>query len=217
MSPVSLWLFAIPWTIYNPWNSPGQNTAVGNLSLLQGTLPTQGSNPGLPNCRRILYQLSHQENPRILEWVACPFSSRSSWPRNRTGVSCIAGRLTELPEKPRDRWNSYFVSYFVDLQTRNILERLSNFRKVTKVVNYTQVWRVQPPVSDGTQKFLWTWLRQLNTASNRSHPASPPPPPPSLSSCIFPLLNNTDSLAHLNSVLFSFSLPQLICYCCQLF
>ena len=32
---------------YSPWNSPGQNTGVGNLSLLQGIFPTQGSNPGL--------------------------------------------------------------------------------------------------------------------------------------------------------------------------
>ena len=30
-----------------PWNSPGQNTGVGSLSL-QGISPTQGSNPGLP-------------------------------------------------------------------------------------------------------------------------------------------------------------------------
>ena len=32
-------------------------------------------------------------SPRILEWVAYPFSSRSSWPTNQTGVSCIAGRF----------------------------------------------------------------------------------------------------------------------------
>ena len=43
----------------SPWNSPGQNTRVRSLSLLQGTFPTQGSNPGLPHCRQILYQLSH--------------------------------------------------------------------------------------------------------------------------------------------------------------
>jgi len=46
-----------------PWNSPGQNTGVGNLSLLQGIFPTQGSNPSLPHCRWILYQLSHRGNP----------------------------------------------------------------------------------------------------------------------------------------------------------
>ena len=79
-----------PHGIYSPWNSPGQNTGVGNLSLLQGIFPNQGSNPGLLHCRQILYQLSHKGSPRILEWVAYPFSSGSSQPRNRTGVSCIA-------------------------------------------------------------------------------------------------------------------------------
>ena len=71
--------------------SPGQKTGVG--SLLQGIFPTQGLNPGLPNCRQILYQLSHQGSPRILEWVVYPFSNRFSQPRNLTRVSCIAGRF----------------------------------------------------------------------------------------------------------------------------
>ena len=80
-----------PHGLYSPWNSPGQNIGVGSLSLLQGIFPTQELNPDLPHWRWILYQLSHQGNPRISEWVAYPFSSRSSRPRNRTGVSCIAG------------------------------------------------------------------------------------------------------------------------------
>ena len=50
---------------YSPWNSPGQNTGVGSLSLLQGIFPTQGSNPGFPRCRQILYQLSHKGSPGI--------------------------------------------------------------------------------------------------------------------------------------------------------
>ena len=79
--------------LYSPWNSPGQDTGVGSLSLLQGIFPTQGSSPGLPYCRRILYQLSHKGSPRILEWVAYPFSRKSSWPRNWTGVSYMAGRF----------------------------------------------------------------------------------------------------------------------------
>ena len=74
-----------------PWNSPGQNTEVGSLSILQGIFPTQRSNPGLLHCRQSLYQLSHKGSPRILEWFACPFSRESSWPRNPTGISCIAG------------------------------------------------------------------------------------------------------------------------------
>ena len=69
-----------PHGLYSPWNSPGQNIGVGSHSLLQGMFPTQGSNPGLPHCGRILYQLSHKGSPRILEWAA-------TWTR----VSCIAG------------------------------------------------------------------------------------------------------------------------------
>ena len=74
-----------------PWNSLDQNIGVGSLSLLQGIFPSQGCNPGLPHCRRILYQLSHKGSPRTLEWVVYPLSSRSSQPRNWTRVSCIAG------------------------------------------------------------------------------------------------------------------------------
>ena len=83
----SLW----PYGLYSPWNSTSQNTRVGSHSLLQEIFPTQGSNLGLPNCRWILYQLSHQGSPGILEWVGCPSSRGSSWPRNRTAVSCITG------------------------------------------------------------------------------------------------------------------------------
>ena len=44
-----------------PWNSLGQNTGVGSLSLLQGIFPTQESNRSLLHCTRILYQLSLRE------------------------------------------------------------------------------------------------------------------------------------------------------------
>ena len=60
-------------------------------ALLQGIFPTQGSNPGLLHCRKILYCLSHQESPRILEWVVYPVSRGTSQPRNQAGISCIAG------------------------------------------------------------------------------------------------------------------------------
>ena len=52
-------------TLYRPWNSPGQNTGVGSLFLLHGIFLTQGVNPGLPHCRWILYQLSHQGSPTV--------------------------------------------------------------------------------------------------------------------------------------------------------
>ena len=60
----SLW----PHELYRPWNSLGQNTGVGSLSLLQRIFPTQGLNWGLLNCRWILYQLSYQGH-RMGTWV----------------------------------------------------------------------------------------------------------------------------------------------------
>ena len=51
----SLW----PHGLFNPGNSPGQNTGVGSLSLLQEIFPSQESNWDLLHCRQILYQLSY--------------------------------------------------------------------------------------------------------------------------------------------------------------
>ena len=62
-----------PLGLYSPWNSSGQNTGMRSHSLLQGIFPTQGLKPGLLHCRQILYQLSHTESPRILQWVAYPY------------------------------------------------------------------------------------------------------------------------------------------------
>ena len=100
-----------------PWNSPGQNTGVGSLSLLQGIFPIQGSNPGLPHCWQSLYQLNHQG--RTLEWVAYPFSRVSSWPRNQSGVSHIVGgfftngaiseALRHLKEYPNNKCQDHCI------------------------------------------------------------------------------------------------------------
>ena len=67
----SLWLHGL----YSPWNSPGQNTGVGSLSLLQGNFSTQGLNPGLLHCRWILYQLSHKGSP----WISQCWLKGFSW------------------------------------------------------------------------------------------------------------------------------------------
>ena len=55
-------------------DSPGMNAGVGCHGLLQGIFPTYVSKPRLSCCRWILYYLSHQGSPRILAWVAYPFS-----------------------------------------------------------------------------------------------------------------------------------------------
>ena len=71
-----------PHGLYSPYNSLGQNTRVGSLSLLQGNFPTQRSNPGLLHCRQILHHLSHKGSPIIRMLVHLIFSQsflRLSW------------------------------------------------------------------------------------------------------------------------------------------
>ena len=66
-----------PHGLYSPWNSPGQNTGVDSLSLLQGIFPTQGWNPGLPHCRQIFLPAEPQWKPKntgvgnlsLLQWI----------------------------------------------------------------------------------------------------------------------------------------------------
>ena len=91
-------------------DTPSKNTEVGRHAFLQGIFPTQGLNPGLPHCRRMLYHISHQGKVkvsqscptlcdpkdcslidslvhgilqvRILEWAAVLFSRGPSQPRD---------------------------------------------------------------------------------------------------------------------------------------
>ena len=111
-------LFATPWAVHSPWNSPDQNTGVGSCSLLtmykfkicgcvwdpQSCLtlcdPMDCSSPGSSVCGIL--------QARILEWVAIPFSRGSSQPRNWTQVSCIAGDAlpSGLPGKPNLRYTA---------------------------------------------------------------------------------------------------------------
>ena len=72
-------LFVTPHGLYSPWNSPGHNTGVSSLSLLQGIFPTQGSNPGLLHWRQILHCLSHQGSPTshlVICQIQCLLPSR---------------------------------------------------------------------------------------------------------------------------------------------
>ena len=81
----SLW----PHGLYSPWNSPGQNTEVGSLSLLQGIFPNQTSNSGLPHCRWILYQLSYQGRSAVSKrkWIFFPLTWYLGWQRGQTSQS----------------------------------------------------------------------------------------------------------------------------------
>ena len=89
--------------LYSPWNSPGQHTGVGSLSLLEGVFPTQVSNPGLPHCGWILYKLSHQGSPII----TIPFPADLPDPVVKPGSPALQvdSLPTELSGKPI--WYTY--------------------------------------------------------------------------------------------------------------
>ena len=100
-----------PHRLYRPQNSPGQNTGVGSLSLLQGIFPTQGSNPHLLHCRQILYQLSHNGSPK----------TELPKPRIEPGTTLPLSQL------------SYF-SHFILCGVAKKKKKIFNFRKMTKKV-----------------------------------------------------------------------------------
>ena len=88
--------------------------------LLQGIIPTQGSNPGFPHCRWILYRLSYRGSLRILKWVAYPFSGDCPDPGFELGsptlqVDSLPAELLgkpyilaiDIPNTLIGRWRSY--------------------------------------------------------------------------------------------------------------
>ena len=95
-------------------DSPGKNTGVGCHAFLQGVFLTQGSNPGLSHCSQILYHLSHQRSPGILEWVSYPFSRDLPNPGIELGTPAF--QLDSLPAELPGKPNTYITICKVDRQ-----------------------------------------------------------------------------------------------------
>ena len=87
-----VWLFETPWTIRSMAFSRPEYWS-GRPFPSPADLPNPRIELRSPALQAESLQLSHKERPRILEWVAYPFSSGSSQSRNLTGISCIAGRF----------------------------------------------------------------------------------------------------------------------------
>ena len=131
-------------------DSPGKNTGVGCHALLHGIFRTQGSNPGLPHCRQILYQLSQQASPRILEWVAYPSSRGSSDP----GIK---------PESPALQEILYQLSY----QGSPLLQLICSFLYLGMIFglfssgamgNHAAMYILKPVLQDKWNYFSWVIL-----------------------------------------------------------
>ena len=110
-----------------------------------GDLPNPGTEP-----RSLAFQEDSlpgepKGGPGILEWVAYPFSSRSSQPRNQTGVSCSAGRFftnwairealrVKQKAKDSDWWKTVALSTQYKWQKILFLNAVLKFSSVTKIL-----------------------------------------------------------------------------------
>ena len=141
----------------------------------RGIFPTQGSNPGLLHCRRILYQLSHKGSPRIvgslslLEWVIYPFFIGSSWP----WIILVSPALqvdslpTELLRKPQryannilTKWSQTHISKFGE----TLKARFKQSRRSLKQQTGVPSWKVSDSVSTSwvrPQSTIWRSPRKL--------------------------------------------------------
>ena len=82
-----------PGRLLCPWRFSQQEYWSGLPCSPPGDLPNPGIKPRSPTMQADSLLLEPPGKSKNTEWVAYPFSRGSSWPRNRTGVSCIAGRF----------------------------------------------------------------------------------------------------------------------------
>ena len=144
-----------PHERYSPWNSPGQNTGVGNCSLLQENIPTQGSNPGLPHCRCILYQLSHKEAQDKKQ----------------------RGTKEPLDESERGEWKGWLLTQHSENYDHGIWSH--QFSSVQSLSICDPMNHSTPgfPVHHQLPEFTQTHVHRVGDAIQPSHPLSSPSPP----------------------------------------
>ena len=121
----SLWPLGL-----NPWNSPGQNTGVVCLSLLQGIFPTHGLNPGLLHCRQILYRLSHQGSPELVSNPTVKGSVlqdfRHHFVISDANVIWSTGYKSEVSKSP-------------SFSSTSLLQKLTKFSKIIYLLGYQSI------------------------------------------------------------------------------
>ena len=118
----------------SPWNSPGQNAVVDSCSCLQGIFPTQGSNPGVPHWRWILYQLSHEgslveDRPLSNDWY--PYKK---WGRRAQ---------TQAQENVMWPWKQKYKPRNTSSPCRILCDLLQCYNKYTTIWNPHECWWCQ--------------------------------------------------------------------------
>ena len=143
-------------------DSPNKNTRMGCHAFFLVIFPFQRSNPVFLHCGQILYHLNHQGSPRILEWVAYPFSREPSQTRNRTGVSCTTrGFLTSWATREVQK-ATHLAQKPILLVKQLRLGELKHFAsKLMMEVGIAHIYLAITPAKWRSEK-SWGWI-VLNT------------------------------------------------------
>ena len=136
-----VWLFVIPWNVAH--QAPLSMEFSRPLSLLQGIFPTQGSNPALPHCRQILYQLSHKG------------THQAGFGRERCRAFPTLPSTNCCMMRPSLQWGfptpPSLLSYLREIEGPSIPTCILGFRPFPPVINVrrafenlSQRWKLQP-------------------------------------------------------------------------
>ena len=192
-------------------DSPGKNTGVGCHALLQGIFLSQRSNPGLSHCRQILYYLSHQESPRILEWVAMPSSRGSSWPRDWIQVSRITGRFFTIWASREAQAEYNHKIFRPQVLPVNSIMSHDDWQPMSGCHTHSHLPHLAwAPALQASSSLLHGWLSCMMTPSCSGNPyQTPPQTPPTKSTALltrFKLSNQT----HLSQTFHDIDAPLIL-------
>ena len=94
-------LFGCPTMLLYLWDSPGKSTGVGCHFLLRGFSRPRDMNLGLPHCRQMLYLLSHQGVPKLVEEGKGHLRPRVAFPASHTPDPCSKVPWDRSPPAPK--------------------------------------------------------------------------------------------------------------------
>ena len=117
-------------------DSPGKNTGVGCYALLQGIFPSQGLNPAFPQCRWILYHLSHREALDFLfEFLSCLSPIIQNWMATHSGILGWRLQSTELQKVGHDWATNTHTHTHTHTQMLNIINIRIQVQNHTWILN----------------------------------------------------------------------------------
>ena len=128
---------------------------------------TQGSNPDLLHCRRILYQLNFKGSPRILEWVAYPFSRGSSRPGIKPGSPALQAdslptELSGIDLNALSKQVIWVLEKYILMQLF-ITSGTPTFILIVCVCVFSRVWLLVTPFGLELTRLLCPWNFPGNT------------------------------------------------------